>query len=52
MLLFIRNVLRANPVDDGASRFGEVLLAYPLPLLASLSLPDEERSQDSVLSMV
>ncbi len=42
---------RANPVDDVASRFGKVLLAYPLPLLASLahsalSPPDEESSQD------
>ena len=38
--------------DDVASRFGEVLLAYPLALMASLahsalSPPDEERSQHS-----
>jgi hypothetical protein len=43
---------RTNPVDDVASQFGEVLLAFPLPLMASLahsalSPPVEERSQDS-----
>src|SRR5207248_1280661 len=28
---------RANPVNDGASRLGEALLGYPLPLMGSLS---------------
>jgi hypothetical protein len=40
---------RAYPVGDVTSRFGEVLLAYPLALMASLSPPDEERCQDRVV---
>ena len=38
---------RAYAVDDVTSRFGEVLLAYPLALMASLSPSDVESSQDN-----